>query len=128
MDLLAAVGDSRAAALLARESLEADPTNIRARAYLGGGFPPEFGSDAAARRRSGISLGQQGDFVASALAYRAALLLEPADADSLNNLGWTLGKLGYFAQAVPPLERALAIRPDFTLARNNLAWVKSQIP
>ena len=127
MDLLAAVGDSRAAALLARESLEADPTNVRARAYMGGGFPPEFGSDAAARRRSGISLGQQGDFVASALAYRAALLLEPADADSLNNLGWTLGRLGYFAEAVPILERALAIQPDFTLARNNLAWVKSQI-
>jgi len=99
----------------------------RARAYLGGGFPPEFGADAAARRRSGVALGQQGDYVASALAYRAALLLEPEDADALNNLGWTMGKLGYLAQAVPPLEKALAIRPDFTLARNNLAWVKSQL-
>lgn len=79
------------------------------------------------RRQAGIALGQQGDYIASALAYRSALLLEPADGDSLNNLGWTLGKLGYFAQAVPPLERALAIRPDFTLARNNLVWAKSQI-
>ena len=77
--------------------------------------------------RPGIALGQKGDFVASALAYRAALHLQPADADALNNLGWTLGKLGYFAQAVPPLEKALAIRPDFTLARNNLAWVTSQL-
>ena len=127
MDLLAAIGDSSGSMALARLALEADPTSVRARAYMGGGFPPEFGLDAAARRRSGISLGQQGDFVASALAYRAALLLEPADADSLNNLGWTLGRLGYFAEAVPPLERALAIQPDFTLARNNLAWVKSQI-
>ena len=127
MDLLAAVGDSRGAALLARETLEAEPTNVRARAYLEGGFPAEFGSDAAARRRSGISLGQQGDYVASALAYRAALHLEPRDADSLNNMGWTMGKLGFFSQGIPPLEKAIALRPDYTLARNNLAWVRSQI-
>ena len=121
MDLLAAMGDAPRAAALAREALEADPSNARARAYLQHGFPPEFGADAASRSRSGILLGQQRDFVASALAYRAALLLDPRDADALNNLGWTMGKLGFFAQGVPPLEQALAIRPDFTLARNNLA-------
>jgi tetratricopeptide (TPR) repeat protein len=127
MDLRAAIGDVPGAANLAREALEADPSNIRARAYLERGFPPDFGADAPARRRSGIALGQQGDYIASALAYRASLLLEPTDTDALNNLGWTMGKLGYFAQAVPPLEKALAIRPDFTLARNNLASVKSQL-
>jgi tetratricopeptide (TPR) repeat protein len=127
MDLRAAIGDAPGAARLGREALEADPSNIRARAYLEGGFPSEFGADAAARRRSGIMLGQQGDFVASALAYRAALLLDPADADALNNLGWTMGKLGYFAEAVAPLEKALALRPDFTLARNNLAWVRTRL-
>ena len=127
MDLLAAIGDSSGAAALAREALAVDPSNARARAYLDGGFPPDFGTDATARRQSGVSLGQKGEYIASALAYRAALLLEPADADSLNNLGWTLGKLGFFAQAVPPLERALAIQPSHTLARNNLAWVKGQI-
>jgi tetratricopeptide (TPR) repeat protein len=127
MDLRAAVGDVSSNAGLAREALQADPSNARARAYVEGGFPPEFGADAAARRRTGIALGQKGDYVASALAYRAALLLEPADADALNNLGWTIGKLGYFSKAVPPLEKAIAIRPDFTLARNNLAWVRSQV-
>ena len=127
MDLLAASGDSVGAAALAREALEVDPSSARARAYAGGGFPADYGADAAARRRAGILFGQQGDYVASALAYRASLLLEPTDGDALNNLGWTMGKLGYFAQAVPFLERTLAIRPDFTLARNNLAWVKSQI-
>lgn len=127
MDLSAAIGDAPHTAALAREALEADPSNARARAYLGGGLPPEFGADAASRRRSGILLGQQGDFVASALAYRSALLLDPRDVDALNNLGWTMGKLGFFAQGVPPLEQALALRPDFTLARNNLAWVRSQI-
>lgn len=126
-DLLAAAGDAARVAALAREALDADPSNVRAQAYLEGGFPPDFGADAASRRRSGILLGQQGDFVASALAYRAALALEPADADALNNLGWTMGRLGFFAQAVPPLEKALATRPDHTLARNNLAWVRSRL-
>jgi tetratricopeptide (TPR) repeat protein len=127
MDLLAAIGDSPGAAVLAREALEAEPANTRARAYLEGSLPSEFGAGMVARRQAGIALGQKGDYVASALAYRAALLLEPADADSLNNLGWTLGKLGYYAQAVPTLEKALAIQPGYTLARNNLAWVRSQV-
>ena len=126
MDLRAAIGDDAAAAALARETLEAVPANVHARAYRDGGLP-DFGADPAARRQAGIDLGQRGDYVASALAYRAALSLDPGDADSLNNLGWTMGKLGFFPQAVPLLERALTIRPDFTLARNNLAWVKSQL-
>ncbi len=127
-DLLAAVGDSRGAAALAREALEVDPSNTRAIAYRDGGLPPDFGADVAARRRTGVELGQKGDYVSSALAYRSALLLAPEDADTLNNLGCTLGKLGYVAEAVPFLEKALAIRPDFTLARNNLVWVKSHTP
>jgi tetratricopeptide (TPR) repeat protein len=126
-DIRAAVGNSPGATALAREALQADPSNARARAYVEGGCPADFGADALARRRSGIALGQKGDYVASAVAYRAALQLDPADADALNNLGWTIGKLGYFGQAVAPLERAIAIRPDFTLARNNLAWVRTQI-
>ena len=127
MDLQAAIGDSSAAAALAREALEEDPSNARARSYREGTYPPDFGADAASHRQAGIALGQQGNYVASALAYRAALLLEPADADSLNNLGWTMGRLGFFPQAVPPLEKAIAIRPDYTLARNNLAWVRSEL-
>ncbi|MGA7991927.1 MAG: tetratricopeptide repeat protein [Thermoanaerobaculia bacterium] len=127
MDLLAALGDSPGAAALARESLEAEPSNTRAKAYLAGGFPAEFGAQATSRRQAGITLGQQGDYIASALAYRAALVLEPADADALNNLGWTMGKLGFFPQGVPLLEKAIASRPDYTLARNNLAWVRSQL-
>jgi tetratricopeptide (TPR) repeat protein len=128
MDLLAASGDPAGAAAIARGGLELDPSDARARAYAAGLIPDVFGADAAARRRSGLELGQRGDFVASALAYRAALALDPADADSLNNLGWTLGKIGWFAEGVAPLERALALRPDFTLARNNLAWLRSRIP
>jgi len=128
MDLRAAAGDLAAAAALARETLAADPQNARARVYAEGRFPGEAAASAAANRQAGIALGQGGDYVASALAYRAALTLDPSDADALNNLGWTLGKLGFFPQAVPPLERAIAVRPDFALARNNLAWVRSRLP
>jgi len=127
MDLRAAAGDSAGAAALARGTLEAEPQDTRARDYAEGRFPREAGSSSAANRQAGIAFGQSGDYVASAVAYRAALALDPSDADALNNLGWTLGKLGFFPEAVPPLERAIAMRPDFALARNNLAWIKSQI-
>jgi tetratricopeptide (TPR) repeat protein len=127
MDLRAAAGDTSGAAGLAREALQADPANARARAYSEGRIPSDCGLSALACRQAGIALGQSGDYIASALAYRAVLAIDPADADALNNLGWTLGKLGFFPQAIPPLEKALSIRPDYTLARNNLAWVRSQI-
>jgi tetratricopeptide (TPR) repeat protein len=128
MDLRAAAGDTSGAAGLAREALQADPANARARASSEGRIPSDCGPSALACRQAGVALGQRGDWVASALAYRVALALDPTDADALNNLGWTLGKLGFFPQAIPPLEKALAIRPDLTLARNNLAWVKSRVP
>jgi tetratricopeptide (TPR) repeat protein len=128
MDLRAAAGDPEGAAALARETLAADPQDARARAYAEGRFPGEAGASAAANRQAGIASGQAGDYVGSAVAYRAALALDPSDVDALNNLGWTLGKLGFFPQAVAPLERALAMRPEFALARNNLAWVRSHLP
>jgi tetratricopeptide (TPR) repeat protein len=128
MDLRGAAGDTAGAAVLSREALQVDPANARAKAYSEGRIPPDCGPGALACRQAGIALGQRSDWVASALAYRAALALDPTDADALNNLGWTLGKLGLFSQAIPPLEKALAIRPDLTLARNNLAWVKGRVP
>ena len=127
MDLRAAAGDMPGAAALARDALQAEPANARARAYSEGRIPSDCGQSALACRQEGITLGQSGASVASALAYRASLALDPADADALNNLGWTLGKLGFFPQAIPPLEKALSIRPDYTLARNNLAWVRSRV-
>lgn len=126
MDLGAAAHGSASVVALARAALEADPADKRARAYVEGRYPVEAG-DLGARRQAGVALGQAGDYVASAIAYRATLVLDPSDVDALNNLGWTLGKLGFFPQAVPPLERALSLRPDFTLARNNLVWIRGQI-
>jgi tetratricopeptide (TPR) repeat protein len=126
MDLLAASGDEAGAAALARETLVLAPDNARARIYATGGNPLAVG-DAEARFQSGLRLAALGRPVDSALAYRAALDLDPRSSDKLNNLGWTLGKLGFFRQAVPYLEEAVRLRPDFTLARNNLAWVKSRL-
>ena len=128
LDLRAAAGDTSGAATLAVEALHADPGDSRARAYSEGRIPRDYGATSVACRQSGIALGQRADYVGSALAYRAALALDPDDADALNNLGWTLGRVGFFRQAIPPLEKALAARPDFTLARNNLEWVRSRVP
>ena len=128
MDLRAAAGDDAAAAALARETLAVDPQDARARDYAEGRYPGQSNASATANRQAGIALGQSGDYVASAIAYRASLAVEASDTDALNNLGWTLGKLGYFPQAVAPLERAIALRPDFALARNNLVWVRSRLP
>jgi tetratricopeptide (TPR) repeat protein len=127
MDLRAATGDAAGAGALARTLLAAEPQNVRARAHASGQSPVQLGTaDRGAYLNHGLKLGQSGRYVESALAYRAALAADPADADVLNNLGWTLGKLGFFAQAAPVLERAVSLRPDLALARNNLAWVRSQ--
>jgi tetratricopeptide (TPR) repeat protein len=126
-DLLAARGDIAGAATLAREIAARDPKNARARALAEGRSPVQLGtSDRVAYLNQGVALGQTGNEVESALAYRAAIAIDPAYADALNNLGWTLGKLGFFTEAVPILEKAVVIHPDFSLARNNLAWVQSR--
>jgi protein O-mannosyl-transferase len=125
MDLLAARGEVAAARRAGAEYLRFDPSNRRARSYASGTLPvgPETPSYEA-NLLLGLALGQQRNFVESALAYRAALELDPRSADALNNLGWTLNQLGFLQEAIPILEKALEIRPDFPLARNNLAWAR----
>lgn len=128
MDLLAARGDAPAARRAGAEYLKFDPSNRRARSYASG-VPPARPETASyqARLELGLALGQQRNFVESALAYRAALELDPRSADALNNLGWTLNQLGFLQEAIPILEKALEIRPDFQLARNNLAWARRSV-
>ncbi len=127
-DLRAASGDAAGAAELARVVAGAEPGNVRARALADGRSPVQLGTaDRVAYLNHGLKLAQSEDYVESALAYRAALAIDPGYVDALNNLGWTLAKLGFFAEAVPILEKTVALRPDFTVARNNLAWVRSQL-
>lgn len=125
MDLLAARGDTAAARRAGDEYLRLDPSNRRARSYASGVLPVQAGAPSyQAYLQLGLALGQQKNFVESALAYRAALELDPRSADALNNLGWTLNQLGFLQEAIPILEKALDIRPDFPLGRNNLAWTR----
>ncbi len=127
-NLLAAKGDAAGAAALARPVAAAEPGNARARALVEGRSPVQLATtDRAAYLDHGVALGQKGNDVESALAYRAAIAIDPDYADALNNLGFELGKLGFFAEAVPFLEKAVALRPDFALARNNLAWARSRL-
>jgi tetratricopeptide (TPR) repeat protein len=126
MDLEVARGGWEAAAGLAAARLAVDPGDARAAAY--------------ARRSAGQAgehellmfraraLGEQREYLPSALLYRAALEREPRSADALNNLGWTLGQLGFWPEAAAVLREALAARPGWELARNNLAWVELQSP
>jgi len=129
LDLIAArdgLGAPRAAAV---RYLDLDPSNARARSYAAGSAPlqaPAATYDAFFRM--GVDLGQQKQFVDSALAYRTALGFDSQSADALNNLGWTLGQLGFRREAIPVLEQALRINARFDLARNNLAWIRSQEP
>lgn len=127
MDLRAARGDDSIAAALARELLAWNPEDARARAYASGALHVEVAAGYDALVQRGRDLGTKEQYVESALAYRAALKLDDAGFQALNNLGWTLGKLGFFAQAVPVLERAVIAAPNEELARNNLAWVKQNL-
>jgi len=129
MDLLAARGGIAAAREAAVQYLALDPSSSRAKSYAAGLPPLQVESNAYdAFFQLGLSLGQQKSFVDSAIAYRAALDLNPRSADALNNLGWTLGQLGFRQEAIPVLEQALRLNAAFDLARNNLSWVRSQMP
>jgi len=128
MELRAVRGDGAAAAAAARELLAIEPGNARARALASGASPIAASPpDYATYLKIGLDLGAKEQFVDSALAYRAALALQPGGYDALNNLGWTLGKLGFFEQAVPVLERAVRAGADAALARGNLEWVRRNV-
>ena len=127
MDLTAARDGFDAARTAAVRYLALDPSNARAGSYAAGSPPlqaPAATHDAYFRM--GVDLGQQKQFVESALAYRTALGFDSQSADALNNLGWTLGQLGFRREAIPVLEQALRINARYDLARNNLAWIRSQ--
>lgn len=61
-----------------------------------------------------------GDTKAAIAAYREAIKLNPASAESHNNLGALLYDIGQTDQAVLEYERALQLNADLPEARNNL--------
>ena len=57
----------------------------------------------------------------AAASYERAVLLQPADADTLTNTGIALGAAGRAAEAIDRLRAALAIAPEYVSAHVELA-------
>ena len=68
----------------------------------------------------------QGDYAAAVDGYRQALVQNPGDADTLNNLGQALTRMGQAAEAIPYFERARELYPDVWTYRFNLARAHGQ--
>jgi Flp pilus assembly protein TadD len=66
----------------------------------------------------------QNDFAAAVEEFRAAVRLNPQDANAEANLGAALAELGNWKEARAHLEKALAIDPTLANARDNLEQVK----
>ncbi len=86
-----------------------------------------LGSDLAAAAYDGIARAQsaRGNWAEAARNFRQATLLDPSNADYLNNLGYAQLKQGLkgagLDTAVSALERAHELAPDSIRIRNNLA-------
>lgn len=65
----------------------------------------------------------QRDWEQAAVAFQAAVELEPDNALFLGNLGAALGELGQFDQAITVLEKALELEPNDAKAHSNLCFV-----
>lgn len=68
----------------------------------------------------------QGDYVAAVERYRQALVENPNDADTLNNLGQALTRMDQAAEAIPYLDRARELYPNVWAYRFNLARAHGQ--
>ncbi|MGH9147689.1 MAG: tetratricopeptide repeat protein [Vicinamibacterales bacterium] len=68
----------------------------------------------------------QGDYAAAIDRYRQALVENPNDADTLNNLGQVLTRMGQAAEAIPYLDRARELYPNVWAYRFNLARAHGQ--
>lgn len=63
---------------------------------------------------------EEGRLEEAAEAYRSALVLDPEDAWSMNNLALIHIHRGDFERALPPLARAVQLRDDVPVFQNNL--------
>ncbi len=77
-----------------------------------------------ARIYQGLARESLGDLSAARESLEEARRLDPARADTHNNLGSVYFQLGLYDQATEAFERALAIQPEFPGARANLDAVK----
>ena len=68
----------------------------------------------------------QGDYAAAVDRYRQALVENPNDAETLNNLGQALTRIDQAAEAIPYLDRARDLYPNVWAYRFNLARAHGQ--
>ena len=68
----------------------------------------------------GNALASQGDFTGALLHFRAAVRLNPEDANAEANLGSAFAETGNVKEARIHYERALKLNPNNELARENL--------
>jgi spermidine synthase len=91
-------------------ALSRDPQSANARANL-----------AQIRSDQGGALLQQRRYLDAVPLLRAAVHLDPGDAETQNDLGVALASLGRIREAVEHFTRAAQLAPDFIEARENLA-------
>jgi len=77
--------------------------------------------------RSGAPVFSSGDFASARTAYEQALVRQPDDAETLNNLGQVLVRLRRFDEAVERFERAVALVPGKSTYHFNLAHAAAQL-
>jgi Flp pilus assembly protein TadD len=69
----------------------------------------------------------RGDFQDAVPQFRAAVEINPEDANAQANLGSALAQTGQLAEAKSHFERALAINPNHQLARENLQELQQEM-
>lgn len=84
------------------------------------GAAARFPSVAVFRQGVGCCAGHLGLHDEAIAASHAALEIEPANQEFVNDLGWSLHEAGRLEEAERTLERAVALDPDDELAAENL--------
>lgn len=81
---------------------------------------------AAARGNHGLALARAGRLPEAVSEYRAALAIDPEDAEAINNLGSALLALGQRHEALLHFQRAVDAQPDHARARFNLGMLLAE--
>ena len=121
---------------LYRRAVTELPTNVRARANLGGLLTVQGNHDealrelleavrlapdmASARTNLGIERAMRGEAAAATAEFAAALAIDPRDEQAHYNLGVLLGSQGDLGSAIVHLREAVRLAPKHTDAQNNL--------
>jgi protein O-mannosyl-transferase len=123
--------------LVAEQTLQLAPDDVKAKAYLDAAVAGKMRlqlaqekAKAAGTPESYIDLSlcyyQAGDYEGSVQAAQEALKLKPDYGLAYNNICAACNAMNQWDRAIEAGEKATAINPEDRLARNNLAWAKSR--